>query len=239
MDKKQAIFNENDIPYKELELIGISKKQIWSLDKANITALLSGKRTSLLDLAFHDNKGEEIKMKGKISLYWKDNNNAGVKIHPVRPEIMNDINLKPKELERLQDNEIITKTINNEKYLVQLDPETNELLKTKIKSISIPSSIKGVELDKQQKETLKSGKELILNVDKEKIAIRLDLNNPKGIKFLDFEQQQKIAYDRHNPQIIGTIHTDKNRSEYIEYMKGQKPSLGNESQSKVEHKFKL
>ncbi|SUX02327.1 Uncharacterised protein [Bacteroides fragilis NCTC 9343] len=26
MDKKQAIFNENDIPYKELELIGISKK---------------------------------------------------------------------------------------------------------------------------------------------------------------------------------------------------------------------
>ena len=56
----------------------------------------------------------------------------------------------------LQDNEIITKTINNQKYLVQLDPETNELLKTKIKSISIPSNIKGVELDKQQKETLKS-----------------------------------------------------------------------------------
>ena len=225
MDKKQAIFNENDIPYKELELIGISKKQIWSLDKANITALLSGKRTSLLDLSFHDNNGEEISMKGKISLYWKDSNN--------------DINLKPKELERLQDNEIITKTINNEKYLVQLDPETNELLKTKIKSISIPSNIKGVELDKQQKETLKSGKELILNVDKEKIAIRLDLNNPRGIKFLDFEQKQKIAYDRHNPQIIGTIHTDKNRNEYIEYMKGQKTTLGNESQSKVEHKFKL
>ena len=47
MDKKQAIFNENDIPYKELELIGISKKQIWSLDKANITALLSPKLPSL------------------------------------------------------------------------------------------------------------------------------------------------------------------------------------------------
>ena len=28
MDKKQAIFNENDIPYKELELIGISKNVI-------------------------------------------------------------------------------------------------------------------------------------------------------------------------------------------------------------------
>ena len=96
-----------------------------------------------------------------------------------------------------------------------------------------------MKLDKQQKETLKSGKELILNVDKEKIAIRLDLNNPRGIKFLDFEQKQKIAYDRHNPQIIGTIHTDKNRNEYIEYMKGQKTTLGNESQSKVEHKFKL
>lgn len=63
MDKKQAIFNENDIPYKELELIGISKKQIWSLDKANITALLSGKRTSLLDLSFHDNNGEEKRIR--------------------------------------------------------------------------------------------------------------------------------------------------------------------------------
>ena len=68
MNKKQAIFNENDIPYKELELIGVSKEQIWSLDKTNITALLSGKRTSLLDLTFHDSKGEEISMKGKIGL---------------------------------------------------------------------------------------------------------------------------------------------------------------------------
>lgn len=239
MNKKQAVFNENNIPYKELELIGISKKQILSLDKTNITALLSGKRTSLLDLTFYDNKGEEINIKGKISLYWKDENNAGVKIHPVRQEIMNDINLKPKELERLQANEIIAKNINNEKYLVQLDPETNELLKARIKNISIPSSIKGIELNRQQKEILKSGKELILDFDKEKIAIRLDLNNPKGIRFLDFEQQQKIAYDRHNPQIIGTIHTDKNRSEYIEYMKNQNPLLGNDSQTKVEHKFKL
>lgn len=68
MDKKQAIFNENDIPYKELELIGISKKQIWSLDKANITALLSGKRTSLLDLSFHDKSqsAKSLQMKNRI-----------------------------------------------------------------------------------------------------------------------------------------------------------------------------
>lgn len=109
MDKSK-LFLMKMIFHIKLELIGISK-QIWSLDKANITALLSGKRTSLLDLSFHDNNGEEISMKGKISLYWKDSNNAGVKVHPVRPEIMNDINLKPKELERLQDNEIITKLL--------------------------------------------------------------------------------------------------------------------------------
>ena len=135
MDKKQAIFNENDIPYKELELIGISKKQIWSLDKANITALLSGKRTSLLDLSFHDNNGEEISMKGKISLYWKDSNNAGVKVHPVRPEIMNDINLKPKELERLQDNEIITKTIESmgkDKYLLCFQYASRSVVKASL-----------------------------------------------------------------------------------------------------------
>lgn len=229
MNNKQRIFSESDIPYKELELLGLSKMKIFSLDKTNITALLSGKRTSVLDLTFRDNAGEQVNLKGKISLYWADNGKASVNVHPVRQEIMNDINLKPKELERLQANGIIAKTINNEKYLVQLDPETNELLKTRIKSISIPSSIKGIELDKQQKEALKSGKELMLDIGKEKIAVRLDLNAPKGLKFIDFEQQQKIAYDRHNPQIIGTIHTDKNRSEFVEYMK----SLGNNLQSKM------
>ena len=59
MDKKQAIFNENDIPYKKLEQIGIQKKKIWSLNKANITAHLSEKRTSLLDFPFKDNNEEE------------------------------------------------------------------------------------------------------------------------------------------------------------------------------------
>lgn len=57
MDKKQAIFNENDIPYKELELIGISKKQIWSLDKANITAL-NKYLQPIITQYFIDNKSE-------------------------------------------------------------------------------------------------------------------------------------------------------------------------------------
>lgn len=69
------------------------------MDKVNIIVLLFGKRISLLDFFFYDNNGEEISIKGKISLYWKDSNNVGVKIYLVRLEIMNDINFKLKELE--------------------------------------------------------------------------------------------------------------------------------------------
>lgn len=241
MNNKQAFFQESDIPYKELELIGLSKMKVLSLDKSDITALLSGKRTSILDLCFHTNEGEEVKLKGKISLYWNDSNKASVNVHPVRQNIHNDINLKPKEISQLESGELITKTINNKKYLVQLDQETKELLKTKVASISIPSSIRGIELNKQQKEALKSGKEITLEIEKEKVSVRLDLNNPKGIRFEDFEQKQKIAYDKHNPQIIGTIHTDKNRGEFLEYMKGQEKSLPDNSASlkHSEHKIKI
>ena len=38
------------LTYKELELIGISKKQIWSLDKANITFILAMAIAMLLNM---------------------------------------------------------------------------------------------------------------------------------------------------------------------------------------------
>lgn len=228
MNNKQAYFKESDIPYNDLLKIGISKMDILTLDKSNLEALTTGNRTKVLNLEGIDNNGNSFKLKGKISLYWKDNNLAGVNIHPVRRDILNDINLKIHELDRLKSDEIILKTINKEKYLVQLDNETNELLKAKVKDIIIPTYIKDQEISPEIKEQLKSGKEVTLNTKDEKLNIRIDLNSPKGFRMSDAEfiQKQKIAYDYHNPQIIGTIQTDKNRAEYLEYMQNNAaPSL--------------
>ena len=240
MNNEQAYFKESDIPYNDLLKIGITKMDVLTLDKSNLEALTTGNRTKILDLEGVDNNGNSFKLKGKISLYWKEDNTAGVNIHPVRKEILNDINLKPQELDSLKSNEIILKTINKEKYLVQLDNETNEILKAKVKDIIIPTYIKDQKISTDEKEQLKSGKEVTLNTEDGKLNIRIDLNNPRGFRMSDaeFAQKQKIAYDYHNPQIIGTIPTDKNTAEYLEYMKkNEAPLLGNELKNKNSIKF--
>lgn len=219
MNRKQVNFKESDIPYSELQKIGITKMDILTMGKNNLEAFLTGKRTSMLPIKGTYANGETFAFQAKISLYRKEDKTVGVNIHPFRNEIKNDINLKQVELDILQKGGLIAKTINKEKFLVQLDTETNELLKAKVKDISIPSYIKDIELTSENKDLLKAGQNITLKSNNETLYIGLDLNSPKGVKISDtsFDLEQKIAYDRHNPQVIGTIATDKNIGEYLEY----------------------
>lgn len=225
----QEKFKENEIPYNLLEKIGLSKNDILSLDKSRLEALLTGNRTELVQIKGTDLKGDTFDFKGKLSLYRKEDNSIGMKIHPIRPNITNDIDLTEKEVLKLQKGELITKSINGERHLIQLDKDTNELLRAKTKNIFIPSHIKDVELSSQQKEKMRQGLPIIIESGKEKLQVGLDLNSPRGLKLTNeaFDQKQKISYDRTNPQIIGTIKTDRNISEFLNYNK------------KNEHKIKI
>ncbi len=216
MNISQDIFKENDIPYSDLKKVGITKNDILNWNRFNLEALLSGKRTNLMQLSVIDKHGEKFDFNAKISLYRKEDNSIGVKIHPIRQNIINDLGLKEKDINRLKDGEVIAKNINGEKYIIQLDKDTNELLRSSIKSIKIPSYILNERISNKQKETLKNGGIIELsNGDK----VRLDLDTVNGVKFLNYDLEQKIIFDRLNPGVTGTIQTDKNSQEYVEYMK--------------------
>lgn len=221
MDIRKRFFKESDIPYEDLKRLGISKLDILSLDRKNIDALLSGYRTKLFDMDFTNNNGERIAFKGKISLYRKEDDSVGIKVHPARHDILNDINLKQKELQKLKDGEIISKVINDEKYLVQLDKETNELLRVKTNSIHIPKYILDKELTLADRNKLKHGETITLGDSDKQVQVKLDLNNPQGISFLDYQQKQRIEYDRLNPQVTDTIQTDRNRQDFLDYQNKQ------------------
>lgn len=215
MNISQDIFKENDIPYSDLKKVGITKNDILNWNRFNLEALLSGKRTNLMQLSVIDKHGEKFDFNAKISLYRKEDNSIGVKIHPIRQNIINDLGLKEKDINRLKDGEVIAKNINGEKYIIQLDKDTNELLRSSIKSIKIPSYILNERISNKQKETLKNGGIIELsNGDK----VRLDLDTVNGVKFLNYDLEQKIIFDRLNPGVTGTIQTDKNSQEYVEYM---------------------
>ena len=221
MDIRQKFFKETDIPYTELEKLNITKRDILSLDRKSLEALLSGGRTGLLDMKLKTEDGDNLQFKGKISLYRKDDGSTSVKIHPMRKEIDNDLKLKPVEIARLENGELITKNVNNQKYIVQLDPDTKELLRAKTSEIKIQTYIQDYSLSKEQKAQIKNGETISLGEGKNAIDVRLDLNNPRGLSIIDYEQKKKIEYDRANPHIIGTIHTDQNIAEYNDYMKKQ------------------
>lgn len=230
MNISQSRFTERDIPYQEFEKVGFSKEELFTkMSREDLERLMSGKRTSLYNVQGIDSKGQDFSIMSKFSLVRKEDGTTTLHLHPVRPSIKNDIGLSDSDIKKLQKEQLVPKTINGERYLVQLDKETNELLKAKTKDINVPTHIKDVELNNVQRERLRKGQLITIESGKEKIQVGIDLDNQRGLKFSDknFEQKQKEAYDRHNPQVIGTIQTDKNRGEYLDYHAGreQKPEI--------------
>ncbi len=216
MNILQSNFKENDIPYGAFERLGISKVDILTkIEKSDLQALLSGKRTGLFKVSGIDQMGEKFTMKCKFSLQRKEDGSAGLCIHPVRNRLTNDIGLKPKELEKLNSGHSICKNIEGERFLIQLDKDTNELLRVKTKDINIPSYIQDTKLNSSQKEKLRQGKEIDIDTNTEKVQAKIDLNTPSGITLSNFEQKQKEAYDFHNHDVTGFLQTDRNRDEYL------------------------
>ena len=79
--------------------------------------------------------------------------------------------------------------------------------------------VNDIELGTQQKQAVREGKPMELNVGGEKVTVGIDLKEPQGFKIVkgdmkEWERQQKIKYDELHPEYIGLVMTDKNRWEY-------------------------
>ena len=71
----------------------------------------------------------------------------------------------------------------------------------------------------QQKQQVREGKPVELNVGGEKVAVGIDLKEPQGFKVIqgdmkEWDRQQKLRYDDLHPEYLGLVMTDKNRWEY-------------------------
>lgn len=212
-------FKENEIPYQDFAKLGYTREMISELSRKDLEQLLSGRRTSLLPIKHIEGQNREFDIKAKFSLKRNNDGTVSLMVHPVREEIKNDIKLSIHELNKVKDGHVILKKIDDEKYLVQLDKENNELVKVKAKDIMIPHNIAGIELSSTQREHLKKGNPVLLEDTNYKIAVSIDLNTRSGLKaqnLNDMTLEEKIAFDRLNPGVIGYLQTDQNRNEYME-----------------------
>jgi hypothetical protein len=178
-------FSINELPYDTLSLLGMTKEKVLKLDKENLLRLLSGKRTDILRFDFYAD-GKHFMADGKLLLERKDTVIKACVV-PVRRQIQNDYGLSNAELIKLYAGKLINKNIEGQRYILQLDRETNEIIRAKTNGINIP-----FDMAAKEREKLLQGKSVMIETAAGNRSVRLDLINSKG--FAVDGERQPIRY---------------------------------------------
>jgi hypothetical protein len=163
-------YNENDLPIKDLETIGLAAGGQLLLNVDDLKALLSGRRTGLLQL--HDLEAENIKINSldaKISLQQGKDGKVNLLIHPIYRKAVTPDFLDDNEARLLQKGEVanLLKVTTDDKgnkkeLLVEFDPETKEFIVSDTEKILAPDMVNNEFLTPAQKEKYRKGKEVEL-----------------------------------------------------------------------------
>lgn len=165
------------------EVVNNLKKNNISFNEEN-----NGRRLSI--------KGSSLRKLAMTALFLVDPVAAiAIMLIPKRNVVKNEFALSRKELDFLKSGELLPKRIGNEKVLIQLDKETNEVVTAKTKNVFVPNKIDGIAISPIQKDQLIEGKEVkLLNEEKNKaINIKLDLNSPNRFSSISSQVKHDIG----------------------------------------------
>ncbi|WP_270293610.1 DUF4099 domain-containing protein [Bacteroides xylanisolvens] len=228
------------LPYEKLALLGIDREKADNLPQEVKERLVSGEVTPLMQVSISARNGDVITLPLKLQMIADKDGNPALIAYPVRAELEAERNkvlrLTPQEAGRLAKGEVIQKAVevNGEKtqQYLQLDPETKSVIHRRVTDIEIERKLKDmekvndIEQGTQQKQQVRDGKPVELNVGGEKVSVGIDLKEPQGFKLIkgdmkEWERQQKLRYDDLHPEYLGLVMTDKNRWEYQQVVDAQ------------------
>ena len=221
------------LPYEKLAVLGIDRKKADLLPQEVKEKLASGEVTPLMQVSINARNGDIITLPVKLQL-------TALIAYPVRAALEVERNkvlrLSEQEAIRLRNGEVLQKAVevNGEKtkQYLQLDPETKSVIHRKVTDIQLEQKLKDmekvndIELGTLQKQQVREGKPIELNVGGEKVSVGVDLKEPQGFKVIqgdmkEWERQQKLRYDEQHPEYLGLVMTDKNRWEYQKVVDAQ------------------
>ena len=231
---------QETLPYEKLAILGIDREKADRLPQDVKQKLLDGEVTPLVSVSINAHNGTVITLPLKLQLATDKEGNPTLIAYPVQREFSlekgNELKLTQQEADALRRGEVLLKgiDINGEKtqQYLQLDPETKSIIHRRTTEVEIERKLKemekvnDIELGTQQKQQVREGKPMELNVGGEKVTIGIDLKEPQGFKVVqgdmkEWEHQQKIKYDELHPEFIGLVMTDKNRWEYQKVVDSQ------------------
>lgn len=161
-----------------LQKLGITE-EFLKKNKDFQEQLISGNKTKLTQLTIEQN-GTKFLVDAKLSLRENGKGVKELRVHPLRKEIENNINLSPKEIEDLKKGAVLEKEIKGQTKIIQLDKEINELMKINKKDLKLPEKVNNIKLTETQKSDLKKGKILKIG-DKNKRSVRLNLGKRNSL----------------------------------------------------------
>lgn len=195
--------------------------------------LVDGEITPLMQVSITAKNGMVISLPLKLQLVSDKEGNPALIAYPVQKELSldkgNELKLTSQELEALKRGDVLQRSVDVEgektQQYLQLDPETKSIIHRRVTEIEIERKLKDmekvndIELGTQQKQQVREGKPVELNVGGEKVSVGIDLKEPQGFKIVkgdlrEWERQQKLRYDDLHPEYMGLVMTDKNRWEY-------------------------
>lgn len=226
-------FTNDTLPYEKLARLGINRQNADLLPDDVKRKLMNGEVTPLLKVSIDGGNGQKVTLPLKLQLAQNDKGEPMLYAYPIRTDINlktdDPLKLSKPEMERLQRGEVLQKSveINGEKtqQYIQLDPETKSIMHRRVTDTQLEQKLKDmekvndIELGTQQKQQVREGKPVELDVGGEKVSIGIDLKEPQGFKVVkgdmkEWERQQKLRYDEQHPDYLGLVMTDQNRWEY-------------------------
>ena len=203
---------QHQLPVQQFERLGISQERLNKLPKDEMKNILSGFPSNMKFLTFKDNEGSVQKVNAKLSVYQNTDGTIGLKVHPYREKIKNDMKLSKNELIQLKSGSTIHKTHQGRDYLVQLDQSINELRKIRTDHIKVAEAAGGAQLTPKQKEDLLSGKAIrVKDSVGRTTTINLDLTRPSGIRIAT----PKEKLERSNAASENQVSKEHKQQEHI------------------------
>ena len=221
--------NDNNIPLKKLELIGITPEVFSQLPQEFKDTLQKGELTPVICARKELENGLIIEMPMKLQSVTDDWGRQQLMVYPVLNELRNDMQLSPSSYERLKEGAVL----HVDGQYIQRDPETNCILKVSDKDMEMEKRLKDVEkvldieLGTEQKNQVRNGKPVELNVGGEQVVVGIDLKDPERFKTItgdmkEWEYMQKVTYDILHPEYIGVVKTDENRWEFQQIVNSER-----------------
>ena len=262
----QKKFLMNEMPWEQLEKLGITEEKFLDFPKDSIDRIMTGYTSPLMKMKFVDNDGNAMKVPESLNVFQNEEGIVPTKFRllreangKVRVELMprrNELNLMlgetaitKEQLDRMRNQESVRTAIRkfgkDEMCYVQLDSELNILQMTKEKEVVIPNAIGDVTIGTEIEQRLREGKPVELEVGDTKVTVGVDLNARNGFRVvegdMDLWKQRKLEqWDRITPGVKGYWRTTENGWDYeLHQDREQKQTIDRQSGQVLDNEQKM